>query len=61
MDKTYNSYLTEEAQKQAGNGPFNVYIVRKPKEGEEVIGHTNFGEVFGRKTLTEEAVVNDDV
>lgn len=61
MKSTYNKYLTEEAQKQSNNQPFNVYKVRKPKKGEEVIGYTNFSETVGRKTFTEECEVNENI
>jgi hypothetical protein len=57
---TYNEYLTEEAQRQSNNGPFNIYKVRRPAEGEEVIGHTNFGECTARKTLTEQCVADGE-
>ena len=57
--KTYNQYLTEEAQKQATNGAMTVIKVRKPKEGEDVKGYTNFSEIIARKTLTEECENNE--
>ena len=57
--KTYNQYVMEEAQKQTNNEPFNVYKVRRPMPGEEVMGYTNFSESLVKPTETEEAEVKD--
>lgn len=56
--KTYNQYLTEQAQLQAGHGVDGVQVlkVRRPKEGEIVEKYTNLAEVIVKPTPTEEAL-----
>lgn len=62
MSETYNHYVTEEAQKQAGKGVdgVQVYKVRRPKKGEEVVGYNNIAESFAKQTETEKAAHKGD-
>lgn len=55
--ESYNKYVTEEAQKQAGKSVdgVTVYKVRRPKEDEEVTGYLNIAESFVKPTETEKA------
>lgn len=58
--KTYNQYLTEQAQLQANNGRdtggLSVMKVRRPEKGEVVEKYTNLAEVIVKQTPTEEAL-----
>jgi hypothetical protein len=51
--KTYNKYLTEQAQLQSSRAALPVYKVRMPLEDEIVIRYENSSEFFARPTPTE--------
>jgi hypothetical protein len=61
--KTYNRYLTkgvidETIETRIDDG-VNVYLVRKPKEGEEVIGYVNLSDFLVPLTPTEVAEITN--
>lgn len=58
--RTYNLYLMEEAQKQTTNEAIQVYKVRRPRKGEEVVKYINLSEVIARETYTESCEVKGE-
>jgi hypothetical protein len=60
--KSYNQYLTEgiinETIKTIYKDGVRVYLVRAPKLGELVMGHTNLSGLVIPKTITQEAAVD---